>query len=147
MHLMIGYGNPLRSDDGLGSYLAQTLRYDGEVMICTQLTPELAEPISRVERVVFLDAGIGGTPGEITCEKLAIRPGTGAFTHHVTPALLLAAAQDLYGAAPQAVLITVTGASFDYGCTFSPQIRALLPQIVSQAESVITTYLKAETNV
>ena len=146
MHLMIGYGNPLRSDDGLGPYLVDMFRHGGEAVTCIQLTPELAEPVSRAEQVVFLDAGISGTPGEVTCEKLKIIPGTGAFTHHVTPASLLVAAQELYGAAPQAVLITVTGASFDYGCAFSPEIRILLPQIVSRVEALITAFFMIEAN-
>ena len=50
--LILGYGNPLRSDDGLGWQVAVQLfrtNTSPEVLVlpCHQLTPELAEPISR----------------------------------------------------------------------------------------------------
>ena len=46
--LIIGYGNPLRSDDGFGWHagrlLAQALAgQEAEVITCHQLTPELAD--------------------------------------------------------------------------------------------------------
>src|SRR5580704_15594719 len=49
--LVIGYGNPLRSDDALGWHasrlLAQALAgQEVDVITCHQLTPELAEPLS-----------------------------------------------------------------------------------------------------
>jgi hydrogenase maturation protease len=140
MTLVIGYGNPLRSDDGLGQYLAQRIGRGSQVMTHTQLIPELAEPISRVERVIFIDAGMGATPGDVTYASVVPLPLTGAFTHNVTPASLLAAAQELYGAAPGAILITVTGASFDYGCAFSPPIHAQLPQVVNRVEAIIAAF-------
>jgi hydrogenase maturation protease len=140
MLLVIGYGNPLRSDDGLGQILAETLEDRWTVITSVQLTPELAEPISRAERVVFLDAGVGEMPGKVICEKVAPMPLVGAFTHNVTPASLLASAQELYGAAPPAIMISITGASFEYGFTFSPQIAALLPQIIGQVEEIIAAF-------
>lgn len=142
MLLVIGYGNPLRSDDGLGLYLAQKMGRDCQVMTQMQLMPELAEPISRAERVVFIDAGMGTTPGEVTCATVKPMPITGAFTHHVTPASLLVAAQELYGAAPEAILISVTGASFDYGCVFSPPIQAQLPQIANSVEESVMAFCR-----
>jgi len=149
MLLLIGYGNPLRCDDGLGPYLVETLagRWNRATMITsTQLTPELAEPISRAKRVVFLDAGISGTLGEVTCETVEIMAGTGAFTHNVTPASLLAAAQEWYGAVPEAILVSVAGASFDYDSAFSPTVRTLLPQIVNRVEAIITAFFTAGAN-
>jgi hydrogenase maturation protease len=144
MHLLIGYGNPLRCDDGLGQYLAEILVGYWNVITHMQLTPELAEPISRAERVVFLDADAGERPGKVTCKPVGAMPAAGAFTHNVTPASLLAAAQELYGAAPQALLITITGASFEYSDTFSPQINALLPEIVRTVDECVMTFFAAE---
>jgi hydrogenase maturation protease len=142
MALIIGYGNPLRSDDGLGQYLAQGLAHRWQVISLTQLLPELAQPISVAQRVVFIDAGIGAAAGEITCEKVEPLETVGAFTHQVTPASLLAAAQALYGAAPDAILITISGASFEYGCEFSATIYSQLPQIIRQVEAIINRFLQ-----
>lgn len=59
--LIIGYGNPLRGDDGLGWHVAQRLaavlpQHRARIEVCHQLTPELAEPISRADLVIFIDA-------------------------------------------------------------------------------------------
>lgn len=52
--LVLGYGNPLRSDDGLGWRVAVELfranaSVDVLVLPCHQLTPDLAETASLVE--------------------------------------------------------------------------------------------------
>ena len=68
--LVIGVGNPLRGDDGLGWHAAEHLRerlveLHATVTSCHQLIPELAEPVSRAERVIFIDARVGPTPGTV----------------------------------------------------------------------------------
>lgn len=140
MRSIIGYGNPLRCDDGLGQYLAEALGQGWEVIMPTQLTPELAEPISRADCVIFIDAALGETPGAVRSEPVAPKLILGAFTHTVNPASLLAAAHELYGASPPALMISVTGASFEYGCDFSPIIRQQLSKIVSDVEKVIAAF-------
>ncbi|MEO8391518.1 MAG: hydrogenase maturation protease [Chloroflexota bacterium] len=61
MILIIGYGNPLRSDDAIGQQIAQAMkdrlnRSDVEVLLTYQLTPELIYSISEAQLVVFIDA-------------------------------------------------------------------------------------------
>jgi hydrogenase maturation protease len=147
MRLMIGYGNPLRGDDGLGQYLAEKRGHGWEVLTPTQLTPEFAEPISRAGRVIFIDASIGNMPGEVSCEMVAPIPAAGAFTHNVTPSSLLAAARALYGTSPPALLISVAGASFEYDSDFSPTINALLPEIVMCVDSIIAAFSAADSSI
>ena len=70
--LVFGYGNPMRSDDGLGWQMAVELfrtnrSPDVEVLPCHQLTPELAPVVSRADTVIFIDCEQGGNPGEICC--------------------------------------------------------------------------------
>lgn len=147
MRLIIGYGNPLRCDDRLGQYLAQRLEacWDGITCITAiQLTPELAEPISRADQVVFLDAGVGDSPGAVICQLMEPAPAEATFTHHVTPQSLLAGAHLLYGTYPSAILISVTAVSFDYNCRFSPQVDALLPQIIAAVEQIVTAFFTAQ---
>jgi hydrogenase maturation protease len=128
----------LRSDDGFGWHagrlLAQALAgYDAEVITCHQLTPELAEPLSRCRRAVFIDADAQGTPGDV--HRRAVRPqvaASSAFTHSCTPSGLLASAEGLYGHRPQAVVITVSAQSFAFGDTLSPVVSATLPKVVDQ---------------
>lgn len=125
--LIIGYGNPLRGDDGLGPRAADLLGG----MVLHQLNPELAEPISRAGLVIFIDAAETGRPGEWTCVE--VRPAPSAerlFTHHLDPGALLAAARALYGRAPRALLFTMAGESFDLGEELSPAVAAALPELV-----------------
>lgn len=125
--LIIGYGNPLRGDDAFGFVAAA--RIPGAIAL-HQLLPELMEPISRADCVVFLDACADGEPGEI--RRRNIEPGTGeaGFTHHITPESLLAGARALYGRAPQATLITVCGAHFELFDALSAPVQSALDVIL-----------------
>ena len=134
--LIIGYGNPLRSDDAIGWHASRLLStafagQEVEVITCHQLTPELAEPLSQCHRAVFIDADAEGKPGEI--HHRAIRPqppASSSFTHTCTPSGLLHGAQELYGRRPKAIIITVSAQSFEFGDTLSPVVAAALPNVV-----------------
>ena len=136
--LIIGYGNPLRSDDGFGWHasrlLAQALAGQGiGVITCHQLTPELAEALSHCRRAVFIDAAAEGKPGEIHRRAVRVQaPTSSAFTHSCTPSGLLASAKQLFGHCPQAVVITVPPQSFAFGESLSPMVSAALPDAVKQ---------------
>jgi len=142
--LVIGYGNPLRSDDGFGWHAARMLApvlagLDAEVITCHQLTPELAEPLSRSSRAVFIDADAQGEPGEI--RHCAVGPEVAApsvFTHNCTPSGLLASAERLYGHRPKALLITVSAQSFAFGDILSPVVSAALPNVVKDVRQFVT---------
>jgi hydrogenase maturation protease len=140
--LVLGYGNPLRGDDGVGwqaaILVARELEETVEVLARHQLTPELAETLSQMDRVIFIDAACEGTPGEVCCRQLACQWGGGqSFTHHVAPADLLATAQALYGHAPEGYLVTVNGASFGYTEALSPVVSAALPQVLAQVKEIV----------
>ncbi|MFN2136217.1 MAG: hydrogenase maturation protease [Candidatus Promineifilaceae bacterium] len=135
--LLIGYGNPLRSDDGIGPAVAEVFAAkfgseEGIVTIaCHQLLPEHAEPISKAERVIFVDAEAGPDPGSITVRELEPDAASSAgLIHDFSPQTLLAYAQTLYGQAPPAVMVTVGGYSFAHGDSLSKEMAALLPTIV-----------------
>jgi hydrogenase maturation protease len=137
--LIIGYGNPLRGDDGLGWRAAEQLALEwpeAETLTCQQLTPELAGPISRAARVAFVDAAAAGPPGAISQRRLepdAAAPAS--FTHHVNPGVLLALSEKLFGHLPEAALFSVAGASFDFGQALSPAVEAALPELVRQVRA------------
>jgi len=130
--LIIGYGNPLRSDDGLGWYAAVQLfrssaSRDVEVLPCHQLTPDLAEPVSHADTVMFLDSTHEGTPGELRCREIQAAEGTPSFTHHLSPQVVLGLSRDLYGAFPHAWLLTVCGKCFEPGESLSEEVAGRLP--------------------
>ena len=134
--LVIGYGNPLRSDDGLGwmiaKKLAKRIGKSATVLSVHQLTPELAEAISEADLVIFIDACCEGAPGSWQCETIrgALAPSQ-TFAHHLTPATLLIYARAVLSAEPAAILVSVAGESFEYGRNLSPSVAAIVPEIVS----------------
>lgn len=135
--LVIGYGNTMRGDDGLGPWAANWLGQDPtlpvEVIVCQQLTIDLAEPISRAGAVVLVDAARGLIPGAIAHRSVAPEGDQPqSMLHHMKPDALLAAAQALYGAAPSTTLWTVTGQQFEYGDGFSPAVEHALPELLDQ---------------
>jgi hydrogenase maturation protease len=137
--LIIGYGNPLRGDDAVGLLAAERLhelnRPDIEVLPVHQLTPELSDPISRANRVIFIDACVGQDGGEI--EVRPLRPHVSvnpSFTHHATPEALLGAAQALFGRAPEACLLSVPGC--DFSCSIEPT-----PRVTRRVEEVVAAVL------
>lgn len=147
MILVIGYGNTLCGDDGVGPYVVDWLaceepREDVECLAAYQLMPELAEPISHADVVIFVDAAHGGTPGEIAWHELTpvaspYEDGPGAFTHHVKAAILLGGARLLYGKCPTAYLYTIAGKNFNLGDAFSTDVESALPSLLTQLKARI----------
>ncbi|MEZ4670599.1 MAG: hydrogenase maturation protease [Anaerolineae bacterium] len=144
MILVIGYGNLLRADDGIGCVAAQWLEQrhgDWQVQISHQLVPEMVTGLAKADQVIFIDAREGGQAGTVICEPLEPQDGGGAFTHHVSPAGLLSAAQELYGATPQGWIISVVGAVFDYCERLSPALSTKLPALLDEIEGVIHSHI------
>ena len=106
--LIIGFGNPLREDDGLGWRVAELLRADSDgidILQCQQLTPELAEDVVKASLVIFLDAALDQEPGSVSCE-LVSPDRTRIWTHHLSPAQLMGLAGELADVLPAAYLVS-----------------------------------------
>lgn len=126
--LVLGYGNELRGDDALGPMavsVIETWGTPGTVVLSRhQLTPELAEPISRAQRVLFIDAA---RPGKAAPSGIhAIRPArAGSLSpHRSDPRMLLALARLLYGRAPRAWMLAIPAEDFEYGAPLTPLASA-----------------------
>jgi hydrogenase maturation protease len=134
--LVIGIGNPLRGDDGVGPLLAE--QAGGRSV--HQLTPELAAELAELEAVLFIDAWLapaGGPPQLVE----VIPAGAGApDTHRLEPAQLLAISQALYGRAPAACLLQVPAHAFEHGNTLSAQLQAALPQAQALMQGWLARY-------
>ncbi len=144
--LVIGYGNPLRQDDGLGWHVAERLavrhahQHDVQVEVCHQLTPELAEPISRADRLLLIDVDIHLEPGALALTPLQPSPSAGQpSTHHVDAGWLLVLAERLFGRRPaEAATLRLGPDGFDHSETLSATGQRLLPAALAQAEVWIT---------
>jgi hydrogenase maturation protease len=146
--LVIGYGNPLRGDDGAGLAVAQRLdeqNLPARVVCCHQLTPELAQMLAEAELAIFIDACDDGQPGRVRCREVFANPqaGISAIDHHLSPATLLAWACDLYGRSPHAVVITIDGQAWGYTDQLSPPVAAA----VGLAETAVRELIRSRFNV
>ena len=147
--LIIGYGNALRGDDAVGLHAARELeRYfhndaQVEVIACQQLTPELADDISRSDLVLFLDASHDGEPGTVKCKSIVPSNTPVGFTHDLDAAALVAAAEQLYGDVPRAFVITLAGWSFEMKSQLSRGTQLRLPELVHQAKQLVVDYRRS----
>jgi hydrogenase maturation protease len=121
--LVIGYGNTLRRDDGVGPRVAEAvavLALPGvRALACPLLTPELADPISRARIAIFVDAAVDA-PREVQLRKLAPASSSQVMAHAASPATLLALARDVFGHAPEAWWLTIPAEDLGIGEELSP---------------------------
>jgi hydrogenase maturation protease len=132
----------MRSDDGIGWRVAEELSRqlnnpEIEVFKCQQLTPELADGISKARLVIFVDVVAGTRPGEWTCREILPATEKAAYSHSSSPTGLLLLARTLYGAVPQAYFFTMCGKSFDHGDSLSAIVEARLPSMISEIKTMV----------
>jgi hydrogenase maturation protease len=137
--LVIGYGNTLRRDDGVGPRVAETiatLNLPGvTTLACPLLTPELADPVAKAERVVFVDAAID-TPREVQFRKLEPAESSQIMAHAADPRTLLALARDVFGRVPEAWWLTIPVDDLAIGDTFSPRAQAGFQEAVNRIKQM-----------
>ncbi|MCX6921772.1 MAG: hydrogenase maturation protease [Verrucomicrobia bacterium] len=121
--LVIGYGNTLRRDDGVGPKVAETVAALGLpgvlALAYPLLTPEIAEVVSQARFVIFVDAAVDA-PREVQMRKLAPADSSQLMAHAASPATLLALARDVFGHAPEAWWLTIPVEDLGIGEEFSP---------------------------
>ena len=121
-YLVIGYGNTLRHDDGVGVKVAQAIddmNLPGvKVITRHQLVPELAAPISESRAVIFVDADpmVVAAPELRPIEASTSNP---IMAHAANPHSLVALAKDLFGWHPKAWSLAVPVEDFSFGVGLS----------------------------
>ncbi len=141
--LVIGYGNPGRLDDGLGPAFVEALealnlpgvRCDADY----QLTVEDAVDLQGAHIVLFVDA-------DATCdEPFYLRPvkpcqQVSFSTHHVTAEAVVAMANEMFDAHPEAYMLGISGREFnEFGYGLSDIAQANL----AAALECVTPMLRA----
>ncbi|WP_295392527.1 hydrogenase maturation protease [uncultured Thiodictyon sp.] len=148
--LIIGYGSPIRGDDAIGPLAADALDAgplpEGVTVMSRHiLTAELTEDIAAADRVIFLDATVEGTPGEVRVRRLM--PDASAHSsmaHFLDPREVLAWCQTLYQREPAAFLVSAAGQSFDYAnYALSPAAAATLAPMIERVRALLAEPLPA----
>lgn len=139
--LMIGYGNPLRSDDGAGQKVVEAF-FDQEhirAIATHQLTPELVEDLIQVERVYFVDAAPINT---VTIQGIQLRDNEHNFGHFIDPQSLLNLAKKIYHYAPDAYLVLIPAQDFKLGKNYSEITKNAIQKAIQLLQERITQCMK-----
>lgn len=141
--LVIGYGNPLRRDDGVGWVLAEELekRYSQSHVECRmsiQLVPEMAARFGEFDQVLFIDAAVSGNPGFISINE--VKKGQASekpLNHEFDFDEMVSFAEMFHPKIPQLTLFTVSGSDFSFGAGLSEQVAASIPGALVALEEFI----------
>ena len=137
--LIIGYGNTLRGDDGVGPRVAEAvekLRLSNvRTLICQQLSPEHADPISRAQSVIFVDAAMDA-PMEVQLRPLEPGETSQLMAHAADPRTMLALARDVFGHAPAAWWLTIPAVKMEFGEELSPEARRGCSEALEMIQSL-----------
>lgn len=142
--LIIGFGDPLHGDDALGWEVAGrlTMGIDDDsvdIRMVPELTPDLIEPISEAQLVIFVDATRSGPPGEWNCSVIV--PGAGVHTdprHAFDVERVLLLSRLLFHRRPRALMISVTAQSFACSDHLSQPVENVIPEIVGYIREQLT---------
>ena len=128
MDLILGIGNELRGDDGVGARVVRSLPPQADVNAETvhQLTPELAERLRGVRSVLFVDAHIADDAVRLSPLRPAVDGG--ALGHALSPEALLEWTRVVYGRAPEGWMLTVPARSFPFAESLSADAEGALPK-------------------
>ena len=141
--LVVGYGNALRTDDGVGWHAAERIAADerlndAAVLQRHQLTPELALDISAVRLVVFIDASRDLPPGSVDVGRMERTDVAGSTSsHHLSPPVLVALAHELYGRSPAAYVVRCGVASVELGDRLTPVVEAALATVIDAVVGLV----------
>ncbi|HVW46396.1 MAG TPA: hydrogenase maturation protease [Solirubrobacterales bacterium] len=141
--LLVGLGNELRGDDGVGIAVIRSLREDRPVGV--ELRAEGGDPLALVEAwrgraatvvvdavraaapagtILHLDAGAGPLPASLAAE---------ASTHATSLAAAVELARELGTLPGRALVLGVAGRRFRQGEGLSAAVAAALPTVAEEA--------------
>lgn len=149
--LVIGYGNTLRSDDGVGYRVAEAIAEQVENRTLSQvrsrpvhqLMPELADEIAQAMAVLFVDAASPDLDlTEVQLQSITPAPAASPLGHSQGARSLLFLAQMLYGTVPVAYWILIPTKTMTFGETFSDQTQRGFSQALNLIHQLVNEILR-----
>ncbi len=119
---IVGIGNTLRSDDGVGAYTCQLLKEKNlpAVIIITtqQLDISMAEELSKFDSVIFIDASL--QEETISFQSLLVKDNPPqSFSHHINAAMLVSLARQLFLTDTRFYICAIGAHNFEMGTRLS----------------------------
>ena len=149
---IIGYGNPQRRDDGIGSYIVNRLqplfkhRKDVHLLVLHQLEPDMIDTLKSADTLIFVDATADAVTDGHSWVEVKPEQNTMPFlVHQVAPAFILGLLQCLYHRRPKTWMVSVEGTDFGFGNGLSSDARKRAEQVIGEiAEFVLTEALEKD---
>ena len=144
--LILGVGNLLMSDDGVGIHAVRELALDPPAGVCiADVGTDFLSALPFMEsarRVLVLDAAQGrGAPGSIyrlECDDIELRTESGSA--HATSVLEARRFLPPAAAWPDITVLGVEPVLLEYGLTLSEPVARALPQLVALAREIISNW-------
>jgi hydrogenase maturation protease len=140
--LVIGYGNPLCGDDGIGPAVVHELRRTGvlpgaRLEVRVQLAPEVAADASEAALLVLVDAAAGLAPGAVRATAVPPTAAGQALTHTVDGGSIAALSSALWGRLPEVVTVGIGPVSMEFGDGLSVTARNAIPGAIEAVIGVV----------
>ena len=118
--LVIGFGNTLRGDDGLGPLIADQVERWGlsnvRTLALAQLAPELAVELAGADLAIFVDASAESATSGVQVEMIKpLNQVSPALIHASSARFLLGLCQAAYGRLPRSYVVCVPAVDFALG--------------------------------
>jgi hydrogenase maturation protease len=148
--LILGVGNLLLSDEGIGVHIAQKMMQmdlPPEVQVIEGGTDGfgLVNVILEADRMILIDAVKGGgQPGSIyrfDLEDCPPYPDLFKTSVHQISILEVINLSSLIGSTPQTTIIGVEPACIEMGMQLSPQIEAKIPKVIQMIQEEVEVSL------
>lgn len=137
--LVIGIGNNVRQDDGLGWQFLESICSLVHVEYRYQLQIEDADLVSRYQTIVFVDATSDQTEKGFSFTLCSPDAMENSFsTHRVAPSALIWLSQELYGMYPKSYVLAIQG----YTWELHEELSAQAKQNLSNALTFFNQWLK-----
>ena len=142
--LIIGCGDSLGGDDGIGPLAVQKLaeKFKQEPRVATisvdRLTADLASALGPIELAIFIESAQGQRPGHLSCTF--ITPSARSLDSQASaldPADLLDAVRRAQGRSPQAMVFTVAGEDFGRRQSLSRTVERASQRLVDQVYRIV----------
>jgi hydrogenase 3 maturation protease len=143
---ILGIGNDLRSDDGLGLYIIEKLSIDDPRVMIENVgsVPEgFARPLAKfgAERVIMVDAAdMRKSPGHIELITKDRIGGVNISTHSMPLSFLMMYLEQETGG--KTILLGIQPKSIQFGEGLTPEIQEVVDKIINSLERVLKDYLR-----
>jgi len=138
---ILGIGNDLRTDDGLGPYIVNTIEFDHPAVMIENVgsVPEgFARPLAEfgAERVIMIDAAdMRKSPGHIELVTKDRIGGITISTHNMPLSFLMMYLEQETGG--ETILLGVQPKSIQFGEGLNPEIQEVAENIITSFEQLL----------